>query len=135
MKRLFSLFVVLCFVVGVAAVPAMAGNVVKIKPNDPIHIAYWFVISGPNTSLGQDTVRGIEMAMDDFGGKIKPSNLAARTPSAVLKAGRRLHLKSLRTPPWWRPSVQTARVRPNPVCRFSGRWVSPLFPLPIRHRF
>jgi len=71
MKRLFSLFVVLCFVVGVAAVPAMAGNVVKIKPNDPIHIAYWFVISGPNTSLGQDTVRGIEMAMDDFGGKIK----------------------------------------------------------------
>ena len=50
---------------------AMADNVVKIKPKDPIHIAYWFVTSGANTSLGLDTVRGIEMAMDEFGGKIK----------------------------------------------------------------
>lgn len=71
MKRLLSVCVVLCFVIGIAAVPAMAGDVVKIKPKDPIHIAYWFVTSGPNTSLGVDTVRGIEMAMDEFGGKIK----------------------------------------------------------------
>jgi branched-chain amino acid transport system substrate-binding protein len=71
MKRLFSLFVVLFFVVGVVALPAIADNVVKIKPKDPVHIAYWFVTSGANTSLGLDTVRGIEIAMDDFGGKIK----------------------------------------------------------------
>jgi branched-chain amino acid transport system substrate-binding protein len=46
-------------------------GVVKIRKGEPVHIAYWFVISGPNTSLGMDTVRGIEIAIDDFGGKIK----------------------------------------------------------------
>jgi branched-chain amino acid transport system substrate-binding protein len=71
MKRLISLFVVLFFVLGVVVLPAIADNVVKIKPKDPIHIAYWFVTSGANTSLGLDTVRGIELAMDEFGGKIK----------------------------------------------------------------
>ncbi len=69
MKRLFSMFVVLCFIIGMA-VPAMAGDVVKIKKGDPIHIAYWFVTSGPNTQLGLDTVRGIELAMEKFGGSI-----------------------------------------------------------------
>jgi branched-chain amino acid transport system substrate-binding protein len=71
MKRLFSLFAVLFFIVGVVALPAMADDVVKIKPKDPVHIAYWFVTSGANTSLGLDTVRGIEMAMDDYGGQIQ----------------------------------------------------------------
>jgi branched-chain amino acid transport system substrate-binding protein len=45
-------------------------GVVKIKPGDPIHIAYWFVVAGPDASLGTDTKRGIEIAMDDKGGKI-----------------------------------------------------------------
>jgi len=72
MKRLFCVFVVLCFVIGISALPAMADKgVVKLKKGQPVHIAYWFVISGPNTSLGMDTVRGIEIAMEDFGGKIK----------------------------------------------------------------
>ncbi|MBW2486400.1 MAG: branched-chain amino acid ABC transporter substrate-binding protein, partial [Deltaproteobacteria bacterium] len=46
-------------------------GVVKLGPGEPVHIAYWFVISGPNTSLGTDTVRGVEIAVDDFGGQIK----------------------------------------------------------------
>jgi branched-chain amino acid transport system substrate-binding protein len=46
-------------------------GVVKLRAGEPIHIAYWFVISGPNTSLGTDTVRGIEIAVDTFGGSIK----------------------------------------------------------------
>ena len=69
MKRLFSVLVVLIFVFGI--VGAASAGVVKVKPKDPVHIAYWFVTSGPNTSLGMDTVRGIEMAIEDFGGKIK----------------------------------------------------------------
>ena len=44
---------------------------VKLRAGEPIHIAYWVVISGPNTSLGTDVVRGIEIAVDDFGGSIK----------------------------------------------------------------
>jgi len=44
---------------------------VKLRAGEPIHIAYWVVISGPNTSLGTDVVRGIEIAVDDFGGQIK----------------------------------------------------------------
>ena len=72
MKRLFCVFVVLCFVIGISALPAMADKgVVKLKKGQPVHIAYWFVISGPNTSLGMDTVRGIEIAIEDFGDKIK----------------------------------------------------------------
>jgi branched-chain amino acid transport system substrate-binding protein len=46
-------------------------GVVKLRAGEPIHIAYWVVISGPNTSLGTDVVRGIEIAVDDFGGQIK----------------------------------------------------------------
>lgn len=71
MKRLFCVFVVLCFVFGMVGAAAADKGVVKLKKNDPVHLAYWFVISGPNTSLGMDTVRGIEIAIDDFGGKIK----------------------------------------------------------------
>jgi branched-chain amino acid transport system substrate-binding protein len=72
MKRLLTLFVVLvaafCLVL-----PATAADkgVVTLKKGEPVHLAYWFVISGPNTSLGMDTVRGCEIAIDDFGGKVK----------------------------------------------------------------
>ncbi|MER3458732.1 MAG: branched-chain amino acid ABC transporter substrate-binding protein, partial [Chloroflexota bacterium] len=36
----------------------------------PIHIAYALVVSGPNESLGIDSRTGIEIAIDDVGGKI-----------------------------------------------------------------
>jgi len=45
-------------------------GVVKIKPGDPIHIACWMVVAGPDASLGTDTKRGVEIAIDDKGGKI-----------------------------------------------------------------
>ncbi len=45
-------------------------GVVKIKPNDPIHIACWMVVAGPDASLGTDTKRGVEIAIEDKGGKI-----------------------------------------------------------------
>lgn len=45
-------------------------GVVRINRGQPITIAYWFVISGPNASLGIDTRRGIEIAIDDRGGRL-----------------------------------------------------------------
>ena len=45
-------------------------GVVKIKPGEPIHIACWMVVAGPDASLGTDTKRGVEIAIEDKGGKI-----------------------------------------------------------------
>ena len=45
-------------------------GVVKIKKGEPIHIANWMVVAGANASLGTDTKRGVEIAVDDIGGKI-----------------------------------------------------------------
>jgi len=40
---------------------------VTVAPGDPIRVAYMFVISGPDESLGTDTARGVEMAAEDKG--------------------------------------------------------------------
>lgn len=41
-----------------------------IAPNAPIHLAYALVISGENESLGVDSRRGIEIAIDDKNGTL-----------------------------------------------------------------
>ena len=70
MKRSLALFVVLFMVVVApmvfAAPPTDPIGVVKIKPGEPIHIAYWFVVAGPDSTLGIDTKRGVEIAVDDI---------------------------------------------------------------------
>ena len=43
---------------------------VKIGPTEPIHIAYWGVLSGADASLGEDSKRGVQIAIDDKGGKV-----------------------------------------------------------------
>ncbi|NPA91336.1 MAG: ABC transporter substrate-binding protein, partial [Chloroflexi bacterium] len=43
---------------------------VEIGPGDPIRIAYMLVVSGPNETLGIDSKRGIEIAIDDVGGEL-----------------------------------------------------------------
>ncbi len=60
-----------------AAAPAPAAftctdaiGCVDIGPNDPVHIAWALVVSGPNETLGVDSRNGIEIAVDDAGGKI-----------------------------------------------------------------
>jgi len=45
-------------------------GVVKIKSGESLHIACWFVVAGPDASLGTDTKRGVEIAMEDKGAKI-----------------------------------------------------------------
>jgi len=82
MKRLLMFFLVLIAAVSLVTVNASAQQkkatfkyddkigVVKIKKGQPIHVAAWFVVAGPDASLGTDTKRGIEIAMDDRKGKI-----------------------------------------------------------------
>jgi branched-chain amino acid transport system substrate-binding protein len=53
-----------------AGMPTDKIGVVTIKPGDPIHIAYWLVVAGPDASLGEDSKRGIEIAIADRGGKL-----------------------------------------------------------------
>jgi branched-chain amino acid transport system substrate-binding protein len=43
---------------------------VTVAPTDPVHIAYLLVVAGPNAALGTDSRNGIEVAIDDAGGKI-----------------------------------------------------------------
>jgi branched-chain amino acid transport system substrate-binding protein len=45
-------------------------GVIKIRRGDPIHIACWMVVAGPDASLGTDTKRGVEIAIDDRGGEL-----------------------------------------------------------------
>lgn len=80
MKRLFALLVVgLVLIAGQCPTgpggpaftpPTDEIGVVTIKPDEPIHIAAWFVIAGPDAQLGQDTQYGVEIAIDDKGGKL-----------------------------------------------------------------
>jgi branched-chain amino acid transport system substrate-binding protein len=79
-KRLYTLFSVLILSSMFLAACGGAGastyqctdkiGCVKIGPSDPIHIAYLLVVSGPNETLGVDSRNGIEIAIDDVGGKI-----------------------------------------------------------------
>jgi branched-chain amino acid transport system substrate-binding protein len=78
MKRILSLLIGISFFISLAAVfsPVQAAEctdplgVVNIKPGEPIHLAYWFVVAGPDASLGTDTMRGAEIAINDVGGKL-----------------------------------------------------------------
>ncbi len=84
MKRLFILVLVLTLPTALItnAAPASAQQakstfkvedsmgVVKVKPGEPVHIACWFVVAGPDASLGTDTKRGVEIAIEDKGGKV-----------------------------------------------------------------
>ena len=45
-------------------------GVVTIKKGQPLHIAYWLVVGGPDASLGIDIRRGVELAIQDKGGKL-----------------------------------------------------------------
>ena len=50
--------------------PADPLGVVTIPSGEPIHIAYWGVLSGADASLGEDSKRGVEIQIDDHDGKL-----------------------------------------------------------------
>ena len=45
-------------------------GVVEIPDGEPLHIGFWGVISGADASLGTDSQRGVEIAIDDLGGEL-----------------------------------------------------------------
>ncbi len=45
-------------------------GVVEVKPEDPIIIGYGLLTSGPNSNLGIDSMRGVEIALEDMGGEL-----------------------------------------------------------------
>jgi branched-chain amino acid transport system substrate-binding protein len=76
MKRL-TLVVAVALVLGFAllsvaqaAAPKDPIGCVAIKKGQPIHVAYWMVVAGADASLGIDTRRGVELAIQDKGGKL-----------------------------------------------------------------
>lgn len=55
---------------GGGEIPEDELGVVEIPEGDPIHIAFWGVLSGPDGALGEDAKRGVEIAIDDLGGEL-----------------------------------------------------------------
>ena len=51
-----------------AAPPKDPLGCVAIKKGQPIHIAYWMVVAGADSSLGIDTRHNVELAIADKGG-------------------------------------------------------------------
>jgi branched-chain amino acid transport system substrate-binding protein len=54
-------------------------GVITIPPGEPIHIAYWGVLSGADASLGEDSKRGVEIAIDDKGGQLLGRDISLTT--------------------------------------------------------
>lgn len=46
-------------------------GVVKLQPGEPIVVGFWSVLSGADTALGLDQLRGVKIAIKDWGGEIK----------------------------------------------------------------
>ena len=55
---------------GASLPPAEDLGTVEIAAGDPLHIAYWGVLSGADSTLGEDSRRAVEIAVDDKGGKL-----------------------------------------------------------------
>ena len=55
---------------GASLPPAEDLGTIEIAAGDPLHIAYWGVLSGADSTLGEDSKRGVEIAVDDKGGKL-----------------------------------------------------------------
>jgi branched-chain amino acid transport system substrate-binding protein len=56
---------------------------VKIPAGEPLHIGYWGVLSGADSSLGEDSKQGVEVAIDDLGGKFKGHDILLTTEDGL----------------------------------------------------
>ncbi len=56
---------------------------VNIPAGEPVHVAYWGVLSGPDASLGEDSKQGVEVAIDDLGGKFKGHDILLTTEDGL----------------------------------------------------
>ena len=58
-------------------------GVVNIPAGEPIHIAYWGVLSGGDASLGEDSKQGVVIALDDLGNKFKGHDIRLTTEDGL----------------------------------------------------
>jgi len=58
-------------------------GVVEIPEGEPLNIGFWGVISGPNASLGVDSQRGVEIAIEDRGGELLGRELRLTSQDAL----------------------------------------------------
>jgi len=65
------------------AVPSDELGVVTIPPGEPINIAFWGVLSGADASLGQDSLNGVQIAVDDRGGTLLEHPINLKTEDAL----------------------------------------------------
>jgi branched-chain amino acid transport system substrate-binding protein len=64
-------------------VPTDPLGVVTIPSGEPIHIAFWGVLSGADSSLGLDSQHGVELAMDAKGGKLLGHDIRLTTEDGL----------------------------------------------------
>jgi branched-chain amino acid transport system substrate-binding protein len=58
-------------------------GVVTVPAGEKIHIAFWGVLSGADASLGQDSLYGAQIAVDDKGGKLLDHDINLTTEDAL----------------------------------------------------
>jgi branched-chain amino acid transport system substrate-binding protein len=58
-------------------------GVVTIPAGEKIHIAFWGVLSGADASLGQDSLSGAQIAVDDRGGKLLEHDINLTTEDGL----------------------------------------------------
>ncbi len=63
--------------------PTDALGLVTIPSGEPIHVAYWGVLSGADATLGEDSKRGVEIAIDDRGGKLLERDIRLTTEDGL----------------------------------------------------
>jgi len=65
-----------------AAVEDPLGTV-EIPAGEPVHIAYWGVLSGADASLGEDSKQGVEVAVDDLKSTFKGHEIQLTTEDGL----------------------------------------------------
>jgi branched-chain amino acid transport system substrate-binding protein len=56
---------------------------VEIPAGEPLHIAFWGVLSGADASLGEDSKQGVEIALDDLGNTFKGHDILLTTEDGL----------------------------------------------------
>lgn len=56
---------------------------VEIPSGEPIHIVFWGVLSGADSTLGEDSKRGVEIAIDDIGKKLLGHDIELTTEDGL----------------------------------------------------
>ena len=95
-------------------------GVVTIKKGQPVHLAYWLVVAGGDASLGIDIRRGVEIAIQDKGGKLlgHPIKLSGQDEGCSAEGGQAAATKLAADP--------TIVAAIGPTCSSAARPGAPL---------